>query len=121
MAGTNSERRVCDICGDEKDDVRRIDYGYERVGLRLCEQCNEISKQVLFPGETDVHKLRELILQSKQHKKKVRVLVCELVKTRKLELETKIKTITDIEQKRKLEEDLKNAIQALKVLSCSHD
>ncbi len=120
MAATNSERRVCDICGIEKDDVQRIDYGYEREGLRLCEQCNNISKHVLFPNETNVYKLRELILQSKQQKKKVRELVCELVKTRKLELETKMKTITDTEQKRELEEDLKNIIQAFKVLNCSH-
>ena len=82
-------------------------------------------KHVLFPSETDVYsKLRELILQSKstrakKEKRKLRELVCERVKTRKLELETKMKTITDREQKRALEEDLKVVVNALDILNCS--
>ena len=82
-------------------------------------------KHVLFPSETDVYsKLRELILQSKstrakKEKRKLRELVCELAKTRKLELETKMKTITNIEQKRALEEDLKVVMNALNILNCS--
>ncbi len=122
MTTTGNERSVCDICGIKKDDVHKMVFEGRRAGFRICVQCRNICRSTLFPDDNDFWgKILELILQSKRQKRKPRELACELAKKRKLMLETVLKTITDMEQKRTLENSLKHAMNALDILNCPQD